>query len=367
MLARIHPTQPPKDSYVRSLGITGRRVAAMLALGIGCAVATPAAYAGSNPPLPGPGKPGTNATFGIQPSGPKGVDARSYFTFNATPGAVVVDNVAVTNYSVKPLVLSMYSTDAENTTSGDFALLPQTQQPHDIGAWMTLPPYVAHLDVPARHRVIVPFRLAVPLSAAPGDHVGGLAVTLTSTVTSPSGQRLRLLQSVGVRVFLRVSGPLTPRLAVTHLKVHYVGSANPVHLGDAVVSYVVANTGNVALGGRPHVSVGGLLTGKTASHLPDVKLLLPGASVAEHVTLRGVLPQVVMSAHVSVRALVIPGTSQPPTRSFDASRHFFAIPWAFLVLLVAAAAAVYAVRVVRERLAAARATGRHRALEGGAA
>jgi len=355
--------------YVRSLGITGRRVAAMLALGVGCAVATPAAYAGSGtpPPLPGPEKPGTNATFGIQPAGPKGVDARSYFTFDATPGAVVVDDVAVTNYSVKPLTLSMYSTDAENTVSGDFALLPQTQQPHDIGGWMTLPPYVVHLNVPARHRVIVPFRLAVPASATPGDHVGGIAVTLTSSVTSPSGQRLRLLQSVGARVFLRVSGPLTPRLAVTHLNVRYHGSVNPAHLGDAVISYVVANTGNVALGGRPHVSVGGLFADKTASHLRDVKLLLPGSSVTEHVTLHGVLPQIVMSAHVSVRALVIPGTSQPPTRSFEASRHFFAIPWALLVLLVALVAVVYVVRVVRERLAATRAVGRHRALEGGAA
>jgi hypothetical protein len=341
----------------------------MLALGTATWVATPAAYAGSKPPppLPGPGKPGTNATFGIQPSGPKGVDARSYFTFNATAGAVVVDNVAVTNYSTKPLVLSMYATDAENTMSGDFALLPQTQQPRDIGAWLTLPPYVAHLSVPARHRLIVPFRLAVPPSATPGDHVGGVAVTLTSSVTSPSGQRLRLLQSVGARVFLRVSGPLTPRLAVTHLTVHYRGSANPAHRGDAVVSYVVANTGNVALGGRQHVSVGGLFTSDTASHLPDVKLLLPGASVAEHVTLHGVLPQIVMTAHVSVRALVIPGTSQPPTKSFGASRHFFAIPWAFLGLVLGLVIVVSLARVWRTRLAGARSVGRHRALEGGMA
>ncbi|MDQ1748162.1 MAG: hypothetical protein QOD07_2425, partial [Frankiaceae bacterium] len=352
----------------RLIRSTGRRVAACLALGIVTGVATPtsAAFAAGGP-LPGPQRPGNNATFGIQPAGPKGVDARSYFTFNATPGAVVVDDVAVTNYSVKPLVLSMYSTDAVNTISGDFALLPQTQRPHDIGAWMTLPPYVAHLAVPARHRVIVPFRVAVPPTATPGDHVGGIAVTLTSTVTSPSGQRLRLLQSVGTRLFLRVSGPLTPRLSVTHLSVHYDGSLNPVKLGGAVISYVVTNTGNVALGGRPHVSVSGLLADKTAAHLPDLKLLLPGSSVTEHATLHGVLPQFVMSAHVSVRALVIPGTSQPPTQAFTASRHFLAIPWALLALIAALAFAAFLVRVWRTRLAAARAVGRHRALEGSAA
>lgn len=339
----------------------GRRVAAVLALVFLTVLAAPASYASSKP-LPGPRNPGTNATFGIQPAGPKGVDARSYFTFNATPGAVVADYVAVTNYSTKPLRLSMYATDAVNTISGDFALLPQTQRPRDVGSWISLPSYAGRLAVPARHRVIVPFRLAVPASATPGDHVGGIAVTLTSSVTSPSGQRLKLLQSVGSRVFLRVSGPLRPRLSITHLQVHYRGSANPVHLGDVVVSYVVTNTGNVALGGRQHVKVQGLFADKTAPRQPDIKLLLPGSSVTEHATIHGVFPQIRMSADVSVRALVIPGSVQPPTKPFTATAGFFAIPWALLLFLVAVAVAVRLAYAWRARLAAAGQGGRHRAL-----
>jgi hypothetical protein len=182
--------------------------------------------------------------------------------------------------------------------------------------------------------LIIPFRVAIPLNAQPGDHAGGIIVTLESFAKSKTGQRYRLLQNVGSRVFIRVSGPLHPGLAVEGLAVSYHDTVNPIGRGRATVTFTVRNNGNVALGGRQSIRISGLFgLGTSASGLPQLGVLLPGSSVRESVEVRGVVPQVWMTAHVSIAPLVLPGSIQTLTGPYAAGAHFVAIPWIWIGII----------------------------------
>jgi hypothetical protein len=306
-----------------------------------------AAGASSNKPV---------VTFGIQPASSTKPDGRGYFSFNATPGAQIHDYAAVINYSYQPLVLSLHVADATNTAEGDFALEPPDRPAPNLGSWIHLLPSQASVTVPARTLggsvpvVIVPFSIMVPPKADPGDHIGGILATLESEITSPSGQRIHLLQSVGTRIFVRVSGPLHPSLAVQGLNVSYEGSANPLGKGTAILTYRVKNTGNVGLGGNQTVWVSGLFGSKTyAVKVPTVKLLLPGNSVGERVRLPGFFPEFRETAHVSISPLVIPGSVQPPSGPFQADVSFWAVPWTLLAIIVVLLGAIVAAILIRRR------------------
>ena len=171
--------------------------------------------------------------------------------FGATPGGRIEDHVAIRNYSDQKATFLIRGTDAVNTPQGGFAALPINERSHDLGAWIALPRSDLKVTLPPRTDLIIPFLVEVPANATPGDHVGVITATLVSSVISKSGQRLHLLQTVGTRIFLRVSGPLRPSLTVTGLAVHYQGTLDPIGTGKAKVTYTVSNTGNVALGGLP--------------------------------------------------------------------------------------------------------------------
>ena len=283
-------------------------------------------------------KPSTSkpvVTFGIQPSSADAPDGRGYFDFTATPGARLQDHVAVTNYSTSTLLtLTLKATDASNTAEGDFALLPPNSPAPELGAWVVLPANETTLVVAPRKTVIVPFELRLPQNASPGDHIGGIEATLASSVESPSGQRLKLLQSVGTRLFVRVSGPLHPKLSVTDMTVAFTGTPNPLGKGRVTLTYRVKNTGNVALGGDQTAWVSGLFGGKVKGpKLPTVQLLLPGYSVSEKVSFPAVFPQIEMGAHVSITPLVVPGSQQPPSGPYRGSSAFLAVPWTLIAIV----------------------------------
>jgi hypothetical protein len=320
------------------------------------ASATPTASSSSPSSASGSAKAPSSAnkndvTFGAQPASLRksvvAPDSRPYFYYGVTPGSSLTDHIAILNYSTKPLTLNIYATDALNTDAGGFGLLDASKKPTDAGSWVSVGSHI--VTVPARTidkktsrsnvgSVVLPLTLRIPANASPGDHVAGVVASLDSIGKNAKGANVRLDQRVGSRMFIRVAGPLHPNLSVENLHVVYHASLNPLVGGSATLTYTVHNRGNVKLGARQQAGVRGLFgLSSQASKMPDIPLLLPGNSVRQSVTVQGVIPQIQMTASVTLIALKLPGDVDGPIANSTASVHFWAWPWlpiAVVVLLI---------------------------------
>ncbi|MFJ7073078.1 WxL protein peptidoglycan domain-containing protein [Streptomyces sp. NPDC098781] len=326
---------------------SARRIAAVLAA---CLLAVlPATHASAGAPGDGgQGSPG-RTTFGVQPSAAKKPDARPNFSYGATPGALVKDHIAVFNYGTKPLTLRVYAQDAFTTADGGFDLFAAKHKPTDAGSWIEL--RKDQVKIPARSRVIVPFTLTVPAKATPGDHTAGIVASLSAAGADDKGSKVALDQRVGARVYLRVAGALTPRLAVEDLRTVYDGTANPFGTGSATVTYTVRNTGNVRLAAHQTVTVRDGLGGTAEVSGPrDLPELLPGDSVAVTAKATGVLPAFRDTTSVTIDPEPVRGDIQHRILPrVTATEAFTAVPWAFLALLLVLATAVTLVLIRRHR------------------
>jgi hypothetical protein len=310
--------------------LAGAAVAATVALTAGSAAATPQ----GSPPT---ANPNPNAVFGIGPSNGKTVDGRPYFYFLASPGAVLHDYVAVADIGAKPLSLTVYPSDATNGDDGTFDFPPAAQKSTEVGTWLTLttPSGTDKLSLHSQRTAFLPFTLRVPADAPPGDHAGALIASVQGEAKNKQGQLVHIDQRIAVRVFIRVAGPLHPRLAIENLHVTYHGTLNPVGSGSAVVTYTVHNVGNVKLGAKQAVDVSGWFgTHASATNPPQVPLLLPGGKVDERVVVTGVFPTFRATATVTLTALALPSDSNPSAGPWSASATFWAIPWTLLLLLI---------------------------------
>ena len=171
----------------------------------------------------------------------------------ATPSirAGLEDGLVVVNHGTAPLHLAVYAADAFTTDAGQLDFVGKDAKSTGVGAWVQ----PARDDVTVRpgESVEVPFAIAVPRNAAPGDYMGGI-------VTSPTGagdaDGIDVDRRAGI-VRLRVGGELEPSLAVEGVHVRYSGTTNPLGKGDATVTYTIHNTGNAILTARQAVSVSG--------------------------------------------------------------------------------------------------------------
>jgi hypothetical protein len=277
------------------------------------------------------------AVYGLGPASATGLDRRSRFKWSAGPGGTLQDHVAVVNSGTAPLTLDLYARDAVNQPDGSLGLQTKATKPIDAGSWITLeiPHGASTLTVPARSTVIVPVSLAVPRNASPGDHTGGVIVSLTAESTSTGKQVVapNLEQRVAVPVAIRIAGVLQPKLSVQSLSASYGQTLNPVGGGHATVTYKVVNTGNVNLGGHEAVSIRGLFGSTMHAKAPDVPVLLPGNSVVESVSVHGVLPEFLMSGHVTITPLAASGDVDPGLIATSGSKHFWAVPWLLLGII----------------------------------
>src|SRR5262249_23454429 len=225
----------------------------------------------------------------VQPAGPAKPDARPRFSYSVTPGATLVDHLAVRNYSPGPLRLQVYASDAFNTPDGGFDLLTAGKRSIGVGAWVVSD--VAQVVVPGRGTTIVPFQLAVPANATPGDHVGGIVASLRTIRTAGNGKKVAIEDRVGARVYLRVAGQLHGALGVEGLRADYDGTVNPFGRGQVTVSYQIHNVGNLRLSGHQTVRVTGWFgQAALATGLPEVPELLPGGSMRVSVVVPKVFP-----------------------------------------------------------------------------
>lgn len=323
-------------------------VALLAALGTG--LLSPSAAHAADKPKP---KPGARITFGLQPATKGAPDARPSYRYSVTPGGTMRDQVAVRNLSATPVTFQVYATDAVNVDNGGFGLLPRTQRPRDVGTWVTVGPrgFKGSVTVKAKSDVILPLALKVPLNAQPGDHTGGVVVSVTTQTKNAEGTNTVLEQRIGARMFIRVSGPARPSLTIKPVRPRYEDLLNPVGRGQTKVTYRITNTGNINLGGRQRLTVRGLVGPTQVSvKIPDATLLLPGGSIDVATSVRRTWPLIRARATVTVDPLVQEG-DLVTTAPFSASAGFWAVPWALFALLLLLALAIW----IRSRIRRGRA------------
>jgi hypothetical protein len=307
-----------------------------------------AANAATPSPSPSPSAPAANSggaapastlTWSIQPSSATKPDSRDSFTYqDFDPGTTHPDNVAIENFSATAQTFEVYASDAFNTATGGFDLLPGATKPTDVGSWVTLgSPRAASIKItiPARSSKIVPFTVKVPQSATPGFHTGGIVAVSSTVGKDVNGDNVLVDRRVGVRIYLQVTGPLKPTLKVENFSVKYQGTWNPVKAGTATVTYTVLNDGNVPLEAHQSLKLSGLfgLFGKTVK-MADAPLLLPGGSIKMAATVKDVWPggQLTATAHLTPFTTIINLPTRPSAVASQSS--VLAMPWTWLIILV---------------------------------
>jgi hypothetical protein len=283
---------------------------------------------------------------------------RSSFSYQVNPGGRVEDAMVVANRGTAPVDLAVYAADGFTSDKGQLDLLPKAKKSRGTGIWVTA----------ARDRVVVkpgqtvqlPFTVAVPADATPGDYVGGI---LTSLTQADAAQGINVDRRLGIRIALRVSGALKPALAVEKPHISYDGTPAPFAKGDATVTYRIRNTGNTVLSTRQSVRLRGPFGWFTASggRTAAPPELLPGESWNVSVPVHGVTAAGRLTATVTLTPLFTDASgSTTPLAPVRAAAHGWAVPWtlfALLVLLAAlAVAAFFLVRRTRTARKAAEET-----------
>jgi hypothetical protein len=291
-------------------------VVVMLAAGsLSGAVARPAAAAGDG------------ARWTVAPAANSFGAGRADYTNTMIPGGRREDGIVVANQGAATLRLALRTADGVTTATGRLGLADPGAKADGIGAWVHLQRDV--VTVAPGASVTVPFTITPPKDAAAGDHVGGIVTAPVGTTAGPRP---------GLRIRLRVSGPLKPGLSVDAVRVRYSGTANPIGTGDATVTYTIRNSGNAILTARQAVSVAGPFGSRVrhAGRIADTPPLLPGATWKGSASVHGVTPAARLGATVTLVPLLTDAAgSIAPLAATRATGHALAVPWSLVIVLIA--------------------------------
>ncbi len=265
----------------------------------------------------------------------QGADRTSY-GYTIRPGETISDGLVIVNRSEKPLDLGVYASDGFTTDSGGFDLQPGGSEKKSLGSWVL--PQQERVTVNPNESVTVPFTVTVPSNATPGDYAGGIVTSMAGDAPGAQAQGVTVDRRLGIRMTLRVDGPLKPTLAIDDPHLVWSGGLNPFAGGETEVEYTIRNTGNTVIGSLDEVTVGGPFGWfpVTAENLEKIPSLLPGESWTQKVKLSSVPPLMFLTASTTVTpsATDAAGSSSPlPTVTVTSSG--WAVPWTLLVIIVA--------------------------------
>ncbi|HEX5501164.1 MAG TPA: DUF916 domain-containing protein [Thermomicrobiales bacterium] len=122
--------------------------------------------------------------FGLQPVtyDPARPESRSYFVFDARPGATVTSRVRVVNTGDAAGAVRLYAVDAATGQTGGTVFRAREDPRQDAGAWIALDAQELTLQPGEGH--VVAFTVTVPADAGPGQHVGGIVAENATARTS---------------------------------------------------------------------------------------------------------------------------------------------------------------------------------------
>ncbi len=333
------------------LGRTRQAVTAILVSVFLLLGASTPSLAGQLTKAGGPSAPSGYVAFGIQPSGPSAVDKRPWFVYVLKPGSTLLDYVAIESFSSSTQRIRLYARDAIETNGGGLGVQEFSQRPVQVGSWIHL--LTSSVLAPPDKAVIVPFTIRVPRNASPGDHVGGILASIIREGIGAHGSRIQIEERVGERVYVRVTGPLHPKLVISGLVAHYADTWSPFAGGTFTVTYTLRNVGNLDLSAPSVLRLtnpfGWSRTVRQSGNPPDI---LPGSFVQVTRVIDGVYPAFRVDSTVNVdpgfsTASTDSGLNETSVRLGDASASTgtWAIPWPslglLLLLILAVASAVY--------------------------
>lgn len=271
---------------------------------------------------------------------------RPNYSYTLDPGGRLDDGLVIANHGTTPLRLAVYAADGFTTEQGRLDLRGKDAKQTGVGAWVR--PGRPDVTVPPGETAEVPFTVALPDDAAPGEYMGGIVTTPVEN-GGADGRRL------GIRVRLRVGGELKPSLSVQDLEVRYSGTSNPLGTGEAIVTYTIRNDGNSILTARQTVSLSGPFGrwSARADRVADSPPLLPGETWKVSVPVRGVTPALRLTGTVTLVPLLTDAAgSVAPLAAVEGTAHAWTPLWApLLVLLVVCGLVVAAVASRRRRRA----------------
>jgi hypothetical protein len=281
-----------------------------------------------------------NGEWSVRPVTVEGSNVpRDFIFLEILPGQAVEEAVVIENETNATKIFDLYAADAFNTPSGgSFALTNPEQEVSDVGTWVTFEDS-QKVEVAGGESVTVPVTIQAPKNATPGDHVGGIVAVDTEFTPAPPGQTVAVetKQTVGVRVYARVTGPLTPSLAIENYTVTTDGKPIPFFgSGSTNVSFTVRNTGNVRITATGRVVLTTFF-GREIASVPPTELpeILPGQVVALQTT----IDDSVFIGPVQARLEL---TS--PETNIAADGTAWVIPWVALIVLAVVLGVLYALR-----------------------
>ena len=218
-----------------------------------------------------------STNYGIRPA-----EAADHFAMELAPGAATAQTAIVSNRSGKRVTFKVYPADALTTDQGGFALRSRDEARVGVGLWAELPFDTVTISAGAQKEV--PFRLTVPAAATPGDYAGGIILEAPPREGTPgevgeqTAVQLNVVERVGVRVYLKVSGTARADLSVGPLR-----SATDE---DGVLAFTlpITNTGNVNLKPVVTATVRAKVGGGTDLTFRQVESLLPGQTATVRAT-----------------------------------------------------------------------------------
>ena len=345
--------RPPPHSFSRGrilAGSRGRILAGVLALALGVSTVLPAPPAAAT-------SSGQGWTLAPSPDG----TGRTAFHLTLGPGQSASDRILLANGTAAPLAFRIYAADAVNVAgSGAFALTLPDRPTVGVGKWTT--PSVSSLTVPGMQLASIPFTVSVPADAPPGDYAGGVVALDTANQNVGNGQvHINVLNGVGVRIYVHVSGPLHPGLALGPVTVRadVPFLAGITGSSRARIRFRLVNTGNTTIDLTATVTVVDGW-GRTVKRFAPrrVPTLLPGSQLSIAEPVWQPLP-LAGTQHVQVRVAWAGAT-------LHGQAAFLVVPWALVlgaIVLVVVVLVAVVVLVVRKRRRRAAAAGRVDAVE----
>nr|WP_300149320.1 DUF916 domain-containing protein [Propionicimonas sp.] len=263
---------------------------------------------------------------------------RSSYSYSINPGTELSDSIVITNRGSESLELGIYAADGFTNDDGQLDLQEAVATPTGVGGWVH--GEGDRLSIDPGTSVEYPFTVSVPENATPGDYVGGILTSLTS---SSDASQVNTDRRLGIKIALRVSGDLAPSIAVENTRLDWSGSMNPFAGGDATLSYTIRNTGNTviaALHGTDVTGPFGIFPSEVKAE-DDLPQLLPGETW-DVSTVVHVAPLVWLTGTATVVPLALDAAGT--TSQFDpvyASASTLAVPWLLLLLLAVLGALVW--------------------------